>query len=198
MATIDYSLSGDFGPTGCNPGQLADEINAAFNATAIVTLVGDVVTVDGGVDITAANIDPLVAAHVNDPKGLGGALLTSVVLSKVHAVTDPNWEDIGGVVSSIGFFVSDIDDPSLRTRVTGLAETTNGAIQLRVVDHSGNQISDVQTIDTNGAEEFFEFWADDYATLGQTAYILQAKKTTANQAWIAYCSFTLILEDIAQ
>jgi hypothetical protein len=143
-----------------------------------------------------ATLDALVAAHAGTTETVRRFRTSSLVVLKSQAVSDPTgWDELGGVVTSVDYFVSEVLLAS--ARIVGQYKTTGAGALLRVVENDGGSqrtvSPELSLPDTAGEWAFLpSFTTDKAPSVGQNLYRLQGKLNTATALSLRYVSMSLM------
>lgn len=206
MAQYTYPTSSTASDT-VNPSQLEAEVLAVPLATTGI-VVRDVQRVANGLysggDFViefASPLDPseesaldaVVAAHVGAPTYALIFHASSLAIGNPAAITsDQTWQDLGGVVTTPSFFVSNLN--AIIARIVGDARAVGSGAELRLVEDESRVLSPVALIpDTGGSWGLLPpFNSDQPPSAGQHVYTLQGRLNGANSASLRYTSLTLM------
>jgi len=175
-----YSISEDFPNQKVNPDSLKIEIISS-NITKTFDYIftrGDSCYIWFDDELSTEEIgilDNIVANHQGDPPPAFEFRASSKILEGPKSITSPDiWEDAGGVVTNISFFVS---DPTLAWgRLSGQIKTVGAGAKLRVVRESDGLVctpADIELPDTEGAWAIVSFWANQNQPGNPDRFILQ-------------------------
>jgi len=160
---------------GC--GFSGDGVNMVFvsvlTAPEIVTLDGIVATVETSPSITLTFIAP--SKVVDEP-----AALTS------------QWTDLGGVRTSVGFFLTDAN--TAVGRIVGDCKSEGVGAKLRLVKSNDDTPISAEFLipDTSGSWAAFEFQTNAPPDLASQVYKLQGNVGTATSAEVRFASLSLL------
>jgi hypothetical protein len=148
-------------------------------------------------DPDKAKLDATVAAH----KGKVVLSATFIVTAEVvhdEVALSPTWADLGGVVTSIDYFVPDL--ATAVARVVGAYKASGAGAQIRIVvglpgtDEPMSAVLDLP--DTGGAWAFIPtFNSNTPPPAGKAMYRLQGQLNGAASASVQYTSMSLLETD---
>jgi hypothetical protein len=122
-------------------------------------------------------LNAIIAAHQgNPPPELSFRASSCVKNGKATVTSDTEWEDIGGVVTTLSFFIPDVEHAW--GRLSGQVKVTGSGAKLRVIRQSDGLVctpADVVLSDTGGGWSIVSFWANQNQPAGPDRFILQGK-----------------------
>lgn len=120
-------------------------------------------------------LDGVVAAHQGVPLPYPLFRASSKVMCGERAVAEQTWETVGGVVTDVAFFVSDVD--KAWGRLSGEVKVSGSGAQVRMIRVSdGALCSEVIDVpDTGGDWQILSFWANQNQVDGSARYELQGQ-----------------------
>lgn len=177
-----YSISQDFPNQMVNLSTLTQEIVASAIVTALDHINEDETADECDiwfVDALSAGdqtiLDGIVAAHQgNEPYVFQFRASSKVVGSQGKTITSPTeWEDIGGAVTNISFFVADAS--KAWGRFSGDVKTNGAGAKLRVIRQSDGLVcsADIPIPDTEGEWAIVSFWANQNQPANPDRFVLQ-------------------------
>lgn len=182
LTKYTYSILNDFPNQVVNDSALAQQIAGSGISTALNHI--DTDEADDTCDIWFDDalsvddqliLDGVVAAHQGTPPLVFQFKASSKVLEGPKSVAAPaDWEDLGGAVTNISFFVPDVS--KAWGRFSGQVRTTGAGGKLRVVRESDRAVCtpvDINVPDTAGAWVIVSFWANQNQPPDPDRFILQ-------------------------
>lgn len=118
---------------------------------------------------------------------------SSKLVERALDVTEiSSWEDLGGTVTTVGAFITDVTKAV--GRVVGQVRTNGAGAKLQVVRESdGLPVSQVQEIpDTEDSWTNVQFWATDNQTLQTDCFILQGQRNGVGSFQVRFFSISLL------
>ena len=162
-----YSVDADFPNQKVNPTSLKNEILASSIQTEFeyIFVKGDACDIYFVSEITAEELTTLngvVAAHQGNPPVSFKMHASSSVINGVREVTsDTEWQEAGGVVTNLAFFVPDVS--KAWGRLSGEVRVSGSGAKLRIIRNSDDAVctpADVELSDTGGEWVVVSFWAN--------------------------------------
>lgn len=145
-----------------------------------------------GPEETALN--GIVAAHQgNPPPELSFRASSCVKNGKATVTSDTEWEDIGGVVTTLSFFIPDVEHAW--GRLSGQVKVAGPGAMLRVIRQSDGLActpADIELSDTGGGWSIVSFWANQNQPEGPDRFILQGKLNGATSLEVEDYSISLM------
>lgn len=121
-------------------------------------------------------LDGIVAAHTGTPAFKFEWKAASVMRTDAKTVTaDETWEEVGGSVTSLSAFVSDVT--KAWGRCVGQAKVSGSGAQLRIVRESDGESCMVapQDLPNSGEWVIFQFWANTNQPDTPDRFVLQGR-----------------------
>lgn len=193
-----YSIHDDFPNHAVAPSRLALEIGG----TTLVALFGHIDTAGDSccLDFSdaldtdeKAMLDGIVAAHTGAPLTHVEFRASTALIGENKDVLSQDWEDVGGVVTNVGFFVKDI--ANALGRVVGQAKCVGSGAQLRILKQGGSVLLGPVAIEpTAGAWSVLSVTTSPELPLDaeEKLYTVQARLNGATSLAFRYTSFTLL------
>jgi len=195
-----YSVSGDFPNQKVNPTSLKNEIEASSIAITFgyVFVKGDVCDLwfdDVLSTEDQLTLDGVVAAHQATPPYIFVFKASSkVVGSDPKSITNPSeWEEAGGAVTNISFFLPDVTKAWGRFSVD--VKTNGAGAKLRVIRQSDGAVctaADIDIPDTGGTWQIVSFWANQNQPPGPDRFVLQGFLNGATDFQVRDCAVSLM------
>jgi hypothetical protein len=143
-------------------------------------------------------LDEVVAAHQGNPPTVvvfhASSKLTDQERETVD--TDPGWTELGGAVTSPGFFVG--YDPArlaaCKGRVVGEFKTNGTGAKLRLHENGTEPSSDHELPDSGGEWAKMQWFSPDAPTEGTHLYKLEGQLPVsgATELWVKYVAVSLL------
>jgi hypothetical protein len=205
--TVEYDYADtDFLNDVCNEDRFTAEIAADETITTdldyirssedldtgdITVYVGFASSLSGGEETA---LDALVAAHTGAPPTQVIWHASSVLAECPHGAeaTDPNWDELGGTVTTPDFFT---DTPqNCKGRVVGMVKTNGTGAKLRLREDDDTPSGGYDVPDTSGEWQAMQWFTPDNATAGTHSYILEGQLPTsgATQLEVKYVAVSLL------
>lgn len=158
----------------------------------------------GTIDVLfPAKLDPadeavlraLVADHVGSPTVSTIFKATAEVVHSETAITEQDWQDLGGVVTTIEYFVPNLKDAI--ARVVGSYKAVGDGAQLRILEGEGadERVLSVEFALDDTLDEWTllkTFNSNEVPSSGQKLFRLQGRLNGAASASVRYTSMTLL------
>ena len=198
-ASYTYALTDFVASSGkVNPGKLVEEVSAALAITPTT------VDVDADVVITftdalssgdETDLNAVVAAHTGIRTNLIFHAASKLINESLEITSESDWQDLGGAVTNIGFFIKDL--ANARGRVVSACKTVGSGAQLRIVEDNGVDTPTVLRAafdigDTGGNWLLKKFFTDTNPSSGDAQFILQGRLNGATSASIRFVTLTLL------
>jgi hypothetical protein len=198
MSTYSYPLSA-FPQTRAACGTLKKEVEAAIPGGVHTgcTCFEDTVQIGFTRDLTAPEVtalDTVVAAHAGVEMTMVFHATSKVLDSAVQVTSTDTWQEMGGVITNPGFFVSDLTRAF--GQLTGQAKVVGTGAEVRLVEDVGGVLYPLITgtlTDTAGAWAVASWTSVGIPQAGgERPILLQARLNGATSAWLRYMSATLM------
>lgn len=198
MTGYTYSIQADFPNHAVCVDRLALEIGATTLAALYhhTDTVGDecsVVFTEALTTDEKAMLDDLVAAHTGAPMTHVEFRASTALVAGVKEVTTQEWDDVGGVVTNVGFFVKDV--ARALGRVIGQVKCAGTGAQIRILKQDGSVLlGPVAIADSGGVWAVLSLTTSPELPLDseERLYTVQARLNGATLLAFRYTSFTLL------
>lgn len=166
-------------PQGITDDENGDDVQVTFSP--------DDLTTQNETDLGTA-----IAAHTGPAEKLFFRATSMVVVEEKAITQDTTWQELGGVVSTIGAFVADLS--KARGRIVGQVKTSGTAAQFRIVKENDTSLLTTAHApgDTSGAWTALQFSTDNDPVAGIQLYRLQGRLNGATSASVRYVSMSLL------
>jgi hypothetical protein len=198
MAVYTYSIANDTAEGVVDYGRLLDEILAeapTIPNPSDVSGEGDDLRITFGSELDSEEedaLDVVVSNHTGAAQTVANFCACSKIVDDELAITeDDTWQELGGFVTTIGFFISDAS--KAQGRVVGSYKTDGDGAELRLVNSSGSLMTTAFDCgDTSSAWATMQFSTDVDPVLTIDTYILEGRLNGATSASVRFTSASLL------
>lgn len=191
----------DFANDVIHPEALIQEIGVNENITTTLERIRE--KEDGSVELwfesepsagEKTEIDSVVAAHSGNPPLKFSYLVPTKLIENTKEITeDQNWQDLGGVVTTLGAFMADVS--KAWGRVIGQIKSVGTGAQIRVIRESDGVLLMTAPYDVPNTENVWQHcqcWVNQNQPADTDCFILQGRLNGATSLHIRYVSMSLL------
>jgi len=194
------SISEDFPSQKIHSGVLKSVIEALELSSATIQCINtddDVCSIVFDVEPSSGDktsVDGVVAAHTGNAPLVVTWHASSVLTDSEQTVTaiDPDWEEVGGAVTTPDFFTSNVS--ACKGRVVGMVKANGAGAKLRLKEGVSSPSGGYSVPDTEGGWMEMQWFAPDAPTAGTHQYTLEGQLPVsgATELKVKYVAVSLL------